>query len=269
MAVITFTTDFGLQDWFAGTMKGIVLSIHPRASIVDITHQIAPGDIRAGAFALLQAARFFPPKTIHVAIIDPGVGSDRNAIVIQTHQALFVGPDNGVLSFAVRQQPILSVRRLANARLFQHPVSRTFHGRDIFAPVAARLARGLPLAQVGPPLPNFVRLDWPEPGNPDGVVRGQVLYLDRYGNAITNLDAAALASSLATPATITIRVGRHRRIPLAESYSAVEHGRPLALLGSSGLLEIAVNGGSAAVQLGLHIGSDVTVHSGVSGATRK
>jgi S-adenosyl-L-methionine hydrolase (adenosine-forming) len=269
MRVITLTTDFGLTDWFVGAMKGVILCRHSRATIVDITHDIPPGNIQAGAFALMQAIPCFPPGSIHVAVVDPGVGGDREAIVIETAHALHVGPDNGLFSFAIPHHEVRSVRRLANTRLLRHPISRTFHGRDVFAPVAARLAAGYPLSRVGPTLAGFIRLDWPEPKLQEGAIRGQVLYVDRFGNAITNLDAAALESSLAMPATITIRVGRHRRIPLAESYSAVEHGRPLALLGSSDLLEIAVNGGSAAIQLGLHIGSDVTVHSGVSGATRK
>jgi S-adenosyl-L-methionine hydrolase (adenosine-forming) len=257
MRLITLTTDFGLSDWFVGAMKGAILSRYPRATIVDITHDIPPGDVRAGAFALMQATPGFPPETIHVAVVDPGVGGDRHAIVIDTHHALFVGPDNGLFSFAVPHPQVRSVRRLANTRLFQHPISRTFHGRDIFAPVAARLAAGYPLSRVGPLLDGFIRLDWPEPKHEDGAVRGEVVSIDRFGNAITNLDVNALARfTSSTPATI--RIGRNRTVPLAECYSAVAPGQPLALIGSTGLLEIAVHAGSAAVQLRLQLGSAVT-----------
>lgn len=259
MRVITLTTDFGQVDWFVGALKGVILSRHPRAFIVDITHAIPPGDIRTGAFTLLQATRSFPPRTIHVGVVDPGVGGDREAIVIETERALHIGPDNGLFSFAVRDQVIRSVRRLANPRLFQHPVSRTFHGRDVFAPVAAHLAAGFPLRQVGPSLAHFVRLHWPEPEHQADRICGQVLYLDRFGNAIANVDARALARFAGSSRPVTIHVGRHRGIPLAESYSAARRGRPLALIGSTGLLEIAINGGSAAVQLGLKVDTPVTV----------
>jgi S-adenosyl-L-methionine hydrolase (adenosine-forming) len=259
MRVITLTTDFGQVDWFVGALKGVILSRYPRASIVDITHSIPPGDIRAGAFTLLQATRSFPPRTIHVGVVDPGVGGDREAIVIETERALHIGPDNGLFSFAVRDQVIRSVRRLANPRLFQHPISRTFHGRDMFAPVAAHLAAGFPLRQVGPPLTDFVRLDWPEPEHQADRICGQVLYLDRFGNAITNLDALTLTRFAESSGGVAICVGRHRGIQMGESYSAAGRGRPLALIGSTGLLEIAIHGGSAAVQLGLKVGATVTV----------
>src|SRR6185437_8130238 len=158
MNIITLTTDFGLADWFAATMKGVILSIQPDAHIVDMTHDIRPGDIRAGAFALAAGCRFFPKATIHVAVVDPGVGSERRAIAVRTSDYFFVGPDNGVLSLALAGENIKAIHRITNERLFRHPISNTFHGRDIFAPVAGHLSKGLPVRRLGPAMKSFVRL---------------------------------------------------------------------------------------------------------------
>src|SRR5689334_5794431 len=147
MRIITLTTDFGTEDWFVGTMKGVIATINARATVVDISHAISSGDVRAGAFALAASCKYFPRGTVHVAIVDPGVGSKRQAIAIQTERYVFVGPDNGVLSFAVRGEKIKSIRTLQNEGHFLKPVSQTFHGRDVFAPVAAHLARGLAIAK--------------------------------------------------------------------------------------------------------------------------
>src|SRR5262245_4734331 len=143
MHVITLTTDFGTRDWFAGTMKGVILGINPRATIVDLTHGIPAGDVRTGAFALAAGYRFFPKGTVHVAVVDPGVGGKRGALAVQTANYFFVGPDNGVLSFALRDEKIKAIYRLENRELFMKAVSHTFHGRDVFAPVAAYLSRGI------------------------------------------------------------------------------------------------------------------------------
>src|SRR5439155_1715804 len=145
MTMLTLTTDFGLSDWFVGTMKGVILSLEPRAQVADITHAIPAGDIRAGAFALAVSYKFFPKKTVHVAVVDPGVGGPRRAIAVQTADYFFVGPDNGVLSLALMGEKIVAVHRLTNGTLFLQPVSQTFHGRDVFAPVATRLGQGLPI----------------------------------------------------------------------------------------------------------------------------
>ncbi len=149
MRAITLTTDFGLGDWFVGTMRAVILGIHPRANVVDITHGIPPGDIRAGAFALMASCRFFPRGTVHVAVVDPGVGSRRRAIAVRSANHFFVGPDNGVLSWALGLEEIKTIRLLENPEYFLAPVSRTFHGRDIFAPVAAHLSRGLRASRLG------------------------------------------------------------------------------------------------------------------------
>jgi S-adenosyl-L-methionine hydrolase (adenosine-forming) len=253
MNLITLTTDFGTQDWFVGTMKGVILNRCPRAVIVDITHEIPAGDIRAGAFALMASHRFFPKGTVHVAVVDPGVGSARHGIAVQTANYFFVGPDNGVLSFALAKEKIKTIRRLENERLFLRPVSRTFHGRDIFAPVAARLCRGFPIHELGPLQKDFVRLPWHELRMRRQEIEGEVVHIDRFGNLVTNVEEKCLRDVFIERCRLDI--GRRRNIRLATHYQAVPGGEAVALVGSSGLLEIAVNGGSAAQQLGLKIGS--------------
>lgn len=255
MPTITLTTDFGSQDWFVGTMKGVILRIHPKAPVVDITHQIPPGDIRASSFALMASYRYFPRSTVHVAVIDPGVGSDRKAIAVQTNNYIFVGPDNGVLSFALANEKIKSIHRLENERYFLHPVNHTFHGRDIFAPVAAHLSRGLTIDKLGPKQKDIVRLPWLEPEISRGSIRGKVIYADRFGNAITNIRNEQLARF----GKSHVFNGSKRLCAIRPYYQSVRAGHAVAVPGSSGFLEIAINGGSAAKSLGLKIGHTISV----------
>ena len=261
MSVITLTTDFGTRDWFVGTMKGVILGLQPRATVVDITHEIPAGDIRGGAFALAAACRFFPRGTVHVAVVDPGVGSARKAIAVQTADHCFVGPDNGVLSWALAKQRVRAIHALENEAYFLQPVSRTFHGRDIFAPVAAHLSRGVPIRKFGPALKDFVHLDWPEPRKLRGGIEGEVVYTDRFGNAITNLEGRLLRGL--DRAACEIHARRRRVCPLKPFYQAVAPGSPVALVGSSGFLEVAVNAGSASRALGLKIGARVVLRTKV------
>ena len=257
MHLITLTTDFGTRDWFVGTMKGVVLDINPRASVVDLTHEVPPGDIQAGAIALMAGCRYFPKGTVHVAVVDPGVGSPRRAIAVQTANGFFVGPDNGVLSWAAAREKIKTIRQLENRECFLEPVSRTFEGRDIFAPVAAHLSRRVPVERLGRELKDFVRLPWPKPAKQRGGFRGEVVYLDRFGNAITNLEAELVSSRRRSICEVTGK--REARCPVAHLYGAVPVGRPVAVIGSSGLLEIAVHRGSAARKFGLKIGDRVVM----------
>ncbi|MDE3065997.1 MAG: SAM-dependent chlorinase/fluorinase [Verrucomicrobiota bacterium] len=260
MRAVTLTTDFGTRDWFVGTMKGVILAIEPRAVVVDLTHEVPPGDPRAGAFALMAGCRFFPKGTVHVAVVDPGVGGPRRAIAAQTADYWFVGPDNGVLSWALARERVKTVRQLEARKYFLEPVSRTFHGRDIFAPVAAHLCRGLPARQLGRELKDWVRLPWPEPVKSREVVRGEVLYVDRFGNAITNI---ASGPGFSEQAGVCEVIGRRKAsVTVAEFYGAAPPGRPVAVMGSSGFLEIAVNGGSAARKFGLKPGDTVIVRAG-------
>ena len=252
MKPITLTTDFGHDDGFVGTMKGVILRTAPNAAVVDLTHGIAPGDVRAGAYALAAAYRFFPGGTIHVAVIDPGVGSDRAGVVIETENYPFVGPDNGVFSFALRGERLRSIHRLENPKFQLTEVSRTFHGRDVFAPAAAHLSRGVPANQFGPRQHELVQLDWPEPVATKSGLRGEVVYIDHFGNCITNLPASRVLASGAT----RVKVGA-KSVPIHDCYSVVKDGKPVAVIGSTGLLEIAINGGSAAKVLKLKTGAKI------------
>ena len=257
MSVITITTDFGTRDWFVGTMKGVIAGIAPKAKVIDLTHELPPGDIRGGAFALAASCHFFPKGTVHVAVVDPGVGSRRRAIAVQTARAMFVGPDNGVLSWALAKEKITAIHALENEACFLLPVSRTFHGRDVFAPVAAHLSLGVPIKKFGPVLRDFVRLDWPEPRKKPHGTEGAVVYIDRFGNAITNLESSSLSGS--DGASCEVHAKRRQNCPLRTFYQAAAPNSPVALMGSSGFLEIAVNGGSAAKVLGLRIGTRVVL----------
>jgi S-adenosylmethionine hydrolase len=259
VSVITLTTDFGTSDWFVGTMKGVIAGITPRCTVVDLTHDLPPGDIRAGAFALAASHRFFPKGTIHVAVVDPGVGSRRKAIAVRTASSVFVGPDNGVLSWALAKEKLRAIHSLENEAYLLKPVSQTFHGRDVFAPVAAHLSRGVPIQELGPALKDFVRLAWPEPRVRRDGFEGEVFYIDRFGNAITNLEGRLPGAS--GRASCEVHAKRRWNCPLKTFYQAVPPGRPVALVGSSGFLEIAVNGGSAEKVLGVRVGTRVVLHS--------
>ncbi len=257
--LITLTTDFGERGGYVGVMKGVIYALQPAALIVDLTHEVGPQRVREGAFLLHSAYRQFPPGTIHVAVVDPGVGTARRGLCLDVPDVgRFVGPDNGLFSYVLDAHPELVAREIANAAWLRQPVSRTFHGRDVFAPVAARLSRGEPIEEVGPVVPTreLVRLDnlWPAwAGRRDGAreLVGEVVHVDRFGNLITNLEDADV------PPRATIRV-RGRAIGGLSPH--FQQGVELiALIGSSGLLEIAVPNGSAAGRLGLGVGATVAV----------
>jgi len=255
--LITLLTDFGPRDVYAGVMKGVIATINPRARVIDLTHEVAAQDVAEAGWLLRTSYRFFPAGTVHVVVVDPGVGSRRAAIAVRTARATFLGPDNGVLSWALRQETIKGIRRLENRRFCLPEISRTFHGRDVFAPVAAHLSRGASFARLGPRAGDYVRLPWPEIRQREGGVEGEILCIDRFGNAITNLPAEAFQES----ATAGLKVCR-RNQPLCavgDCYQVVARGRPVAVWGSSGFLEIAVNGGNAARKLRLRVGDPVTL----------
>ena len=263
--MITLTTDFGTRDWFAGTMKGVILGIQPHATVVDLTHEIPAGDVRAGAFALAAAFRFFAKGTVHVAVVDPGVGSARRAIAVQTQKYFFVGPDNGVLSFALAREKIKAIHQLTNEKFFRTPVSQTFHGRDVFAPVAAHLSRGVPVQKFGPALKDFARLDWPQPRTTRAGIEGVVVYVDCFGNAITNIP-----NELTQGAGAWVVFTKGKPICSVEPfYQSVRTGLPVAVPGSSGFLEIAVNGDSAERKLELRIGYRVELRARLQNRSSK
>lgn len=254
--IVTLLTDFGLRDAYVGVMKAVILGRAPQVSIVDLTHDVAPQNIRQGAFALASAVPYCPPGTIHVAVVDPGVGSARDAIVVQSRRARYVAPDNGLLTLALGIDPPVHAWRLSRPQFFLPEVSATFHGRDVFAPVAAHLATGQAPDDMGEPVDpdQLVRLDVAPPHLEPGHAHATVVYIDRFGNLVTNVHAADV-----DPTTVTgVRIGPVEA-PLAASYQAVEAGGWLAIWGSSGYLEVSRSMGSAAAGLGVAEGAAVDV----------
>jgi len=271
VSIITLTTDFGLADGYVGTMKGIILGIDPTAAIVDISHEIAPQDLREAAYTLYAAHPYFPQGTIHVVVVDPGVGTERRAIALRTPQATFVAPDNGVLSYVIAGEKVEEIVHLTNPRYHLSPVSRTFHGRDIFAPAAAHLARGVPLAELGDPLTplhhmhvrsGIITFPLPRPQvRPDGAIVGQVIHIDRFGNLIASIMSKDLADPPLLRESIIEIKGRSIR-GIANNYAEGTPGKLLALIGSSDHLEIAVSGGSASQTLEATVGDEVLLKTG-------
>ncbi len=266
-APIALLTDFGERDWFVGAMRGVILSLVPGARLADITHQIEPGDIRSAAFVLECCRRFFPPETVFLAVVDPGVGTSRRIIAFRRGRSRFIAPDNGLLSFPLRSSPRAKVYSVRDRSLFLPVVSRTFHGRDIFAPVAARLARGLEPSELGPAVSDPVLLPRPRSRRLGGKGwSGEIVYVDRFGNLITSIAAARAAALFRPPARLTVATSSGPdpgELPLAASYGSVPKGGRAALWGSSGYLEIAVNGGSAAKEFGLRPGDRVEIRRAV------
>jgi S-adenosylmethionine hydrolase len=254
--IVTLTTDFGQRDAFVGVMKGVLLGILPRAVPVDLTHEVAPQDVRAAAFHLRHAWRYFPSGTVHVAVVDPGVGSERAILLALLDGHAFLAPDNGLLSGVLG--PGADVRALDVAAVALPGMSRTFHGRDVFAPAAARLASGeAPFALATGAAP-WMRLDWPAArALEDGGFEAAVEQLDRFGNAVTALTQAELGAAEARGWTAQVR---GRKVPLVGTYAEVAPGEPLALLDSCGCWEIAVRDGDAGRRLGLAAGDRILFH---------
>lgn len=249
--LITLLTDFGARDAFGGIMKGVMLGINPEATLVDLSHEVPPQDIVAGALLLRSAAAFFPAGTIHVAVVDPGVGSARRALLIETPRAFFIGPDNGLLSLAVPAETAVCAVQLTSERYFLTPRSDTFHGRDVFAPVAAHLSLGVPPEQFGPAVAAMERLRLPALEREGTRLVGRVIYIDHFGNVITNVTEADLRPF--SRETLLVSIDRVQIRGVATAYAAVEAGAPVALINSWGMLEIAVRNGSAAQHFGIQL----------------
>ena len=281
--VITLTTDFGLADIYVGAMKGVILGINPDAAIVDLTHEVPPQDVRAGAYALDAAWDAFPPGTVHVAVVDPGVGTDRLPIAACGRGATFVGPDNGTLSYVLARcdgareggprpesAPFVpasvalpdgwTAYHLTERAYWREPARSTFHGRDIFAPVAAHLSAGLAPSALGPALTQLMAFAVPRAIETDGRVEGCVQHVDRYGNLVTNIGEALLS---AAGAGLTVEVGGREVAGFSPSFQG--EGPLVAVIGSGGWLEIAVPNGSAAHELAARIGDAVHVRWGSTG----
>jgi len=258
--IITFTSDFGHQDWFVGVVHGVICEICPAARIVDLAHGIPPGDVTRAAFVLEAASPDFPPGTIHLAVVDPGVGTARRALAVRARGQLFVGPDNGLLEHALAD-PGRHVHTLTAERYFRQPVSRTFHGRDVFAPAAAHLARGIAIEKLGARVEDPVRLEGNPPAPLDGRLLGRVRYIDRFGNALTDLESGRIQSAFpgVPEAALEVEVAGRRIAGISRSYGDARVGTIVAVMGSSGRLEIAQVGGDASSRLGLGEGDPVSV----------
>lgn len=256
MTIITLTTDFGIRDPFAGIMKGVIASRAPAATVIDVTHGVPPQDVFAGALVLRHAVPYFPPGTIHVAVVDPGVGGPRRPLCVETAEGCLVGPDNGVLSLAAATAGVRRIVHLTETRFFLAPTSATFHGRDVFAPVAAALATGTPPAALGTDSSTMARLELPPVEVEGTAIRGQVIYVDHFGNLVTNVPAETLAGRRVVVSLRAVRVPGP-----SGSYGAVAVGDPVAVIGSWGLLEIAVRDGDARATLAAGVGDPVVVET--------
>jgi hypothetical protein len=252
MAIITLTTDFGLADGYVGIIKGVILGIARDVELVDLSHDIPPQDVREAAYVLDGSAPYFPDGAIHLAVVDPGVGGARRALVVNTDRASYVGPDNGLFTRPLAE-PGAQAWELDRPEFWLRQVSRTFHGRDIFAPVAAHLANGVPPVRMGRPITDPVLLALVAPARaPDGTISGQVVHVDRFGNLITDVPAAWIAGE-----GWQCRIAGETINGISRTYTAVPPGVLLMLIGSRGTLEIAERAGSAARRLGVKAGQQV------------
>jgi len=258
--VITLLTDFGSGDVYVGSLKGVILGINPSATIVDLCHEVRPQAIAEAAYLLKAGHSYFPAGTIHLCVVDPGVGTERKAIAARCGDFFFVGPDNGLLTLVAREHPVESAVELREKRFHLPQISATFAGRDLFAPVAAHLSLGVPLEQLGPPAGDLVQLALGPIEREERLV-GHIIHLDHFGSGVTDIDAAALTGWLGGRPfdRLCIQAGRGFLRGVCRTYADKAPGQPLALLGSAGHLEIAVNRGSAAERFGLFLGQEVIV----------
>ena len=258
--IVTLTTDFGLKDPYAAEMKAAILGICPNATIVDITHEIAKFNVRMGAFVLASAAPYFPDGSIHVAVVDPGVGTPRRPIVIQTKKAFFVGPDNGVLILAAQKQGVKKIHELTNPRLMLPTVSNTFHGRDVFAPAAAHLLNEVKPAEFGPEI-SAAAAEFAHVTRKNNALIGEVLHVDGFGNIITNISELEVEQNR-TKGAVKVELTTFKvKLAFCRAYGEIKPYEPLALIGSHGFLEISINQGNAAEKFKTKAGDTITVSS--------
>jgi S-adenosylmethionine hydrolase len=253
--IITLATDFGAKDGYVGAVKGVIKRINRHAEIIDITHELRPFDVLSAAFALKNSSAYFPRGTVHLTVVDPGVGSERQPLLIKTENFHFVGPDNGIFSFIYDTESISEIIRLSNQEYFLTDVSSTFHARDIFAPVAAYVSLGVDVSQFGPPAKECIKLLIPQPRATKRALTGEVIHIDGFGNLTTNIGAELLQRK----SIASISMGRRRIGRISQSYVDIPHGKVGALIGSSAFLEIAMNQASAQQVLGAKIGMRIKV----------
>lgn len=259
MPIITLTTDFGQRDGFVGIMKGVIMGICPQTHLIDLSHEVEPQNVRQAAYILQRAVPFFPNGTVHLAVVDPGVGTERRALAARLGKQFFVGPDNGLITLlldrAESQRENIEIVQLDRDEYWLTPPSSTFHGRDIFAPCAAYLACGTPLRELGTPITDPVRLPFPSPERHGKTWKALIVYVDRFGNLITNLPATLLGEQR----SVRIHIGGYRIEGMAPSYAHRPPGSLVAVIDSDGFLEIALVNGNAAHKLGLKEGDTVEV----------
>lgn len=257
--MITLTTDFG-DSHYVGAMRGAILSVHAQARIVDLTHSVRRHDVRAGAFALAAAATYFPAGTIHVAVVDPGVGSARRPLVVECLRGLLVGPDNGLLMPAARRLGLVKAREVTNRKLWREDLSATFHGRDIFAPVAAHLDAGLKPAEVGPEVRDMHALDFGEGRAQGKDLEGDVILVDGFGNCVMNIPGPLARVALREGQEVTLAyAGGTVKLPFVRVYADAPKGEPCLLVGSANFLEVAIAEGSFHEATGLDVGMQVRI----------
>ncbi|MGH7863797.1 MAG: SAM hydrolase/SAM-dependent halogenase family protein [Candidatus Binataceae bacterium] len=264
-APIALLTDFGYRDHYVGVMKGVIASIAPAAPIIDITHGVPAQSVTAGAIALRAAASFFPPRTVFLAVVDPGVGTSRRAVAVETRDgARWVGPDNGLLSLAVECAGFARAVEITSQRHRFAIVSATFHGRDIFAPAAAHLWRGAPLRELGPSIARIQSLKLPAPSSRGREVRGEVLYVDGFGNLVSNIGSESIARlrSRFAAKKLSVRIGRSAPIMLRPAYADAPRSAPLAIVGSLDLVEVAVRDGRADARFAAGPGTQLVLSAG-------
>ena len=257
---VTLLTDFGTRDPYVATMKGIILRTCPQVQIVDICHDIEPHDILGASFALAQAAPYFPPDTVHIVVVDPGVGTDRKILAAKFAGQRYLFPDNGVITFIARTMLMEALAAVHNTENIIHkPPSQTFHGRDIFAPVAAYMLNGMEIAQLGPQPDTYQMLELSEPQAEEKSVRGEVIYVDHFGNLISNIPQRLIQGRFTELSKVNVSCANQNVGGIFPSYSFVEKGSPMALINSMGLLEIAINQGRACDVFNAKVGVEVHV----------
>ena len=256
--IITLTTDFGTSDHLVGSMKGVILNINPAARIVDVNHGVAPFDILDGALSIANTYRYFPPRTIHVIVVDPGVGTQRRPLLVSGEKQYFIAPDNGVLSMVFARESC-TVRHITSEHYFLNPISPTFHGRDIFAPTAAWLSKAFQTEAFGEEITDFVRFTMPKAKPSGQSIKGSDLHVDEFGNLMTNLTTEDVPATMAASGEIKLAVNGKEVTKIVQTFGLGAPGEPVALFGSAGFLEIAVNRGNAARTLGANRGAEVTL----------
>ncbi|UCH32721.1 MAG: SAM-dependent chlorinase/fluorinase [Candidatus Bathyarchaeota archaeon] len=257
--IITLLSDFGLKDSYVAEMKGTILCVLPKAKIIDISHDIDKFDIRMGAFVLASAIPYFPQNTVHVAVVDPGVGTERRPIILKTKNCYLVGPDNGVLMLAAINQGLKHVYVIENPEFMLQRVSKTFHGRDVFAPAAAHLARGISIAEFGREIRDYVVPDFAQPHLEGSVACGEILHIDNFGNIISNIPSALL-EKVGIKEKIHVKIGaKAKSIKLHAAYDYAPLGETIAIFGSHDFLEISINQGAASKQFNGKRGDSIRV----------